>query len=428
MSIRNRGQALFAQHGKALLEIGALSALGILATAGFQVAASRGLGPGGFGLLAAFLAIINVAAVGSSALRNSVAVVAADSRLSGQSLVKVPGLGTARRRLDSSMVEALVLGGVGMVVLSVVSPWLARSLETNVTALVLTAATILPYFLFARAQGLLQGTGDSRSVVMWTTGSQVAQLLLALVAIALGFGAIGILVVVLVTATAGALGAAYQTRRLTIPVIRKPFSIASSVVLLLTIAFAWLTNADVILVRSGASELIAGSFAAAAVLIKTTLILPTTLSLYLLPRFVNRRGDASMTKFGVNITLALTFLSGIAMFLVVLIAGKPLVLLIFGSGYEMAVALLPWLALMWLPWAMALAVLVRITAAVSKTSLVVLLLVVAIQWLGSTAILPDIYGMMAFNGSLGGVTLALLFLIHLRKTRSVETSTAAPAR
>ncbi|TFC90413.1 MULTISPECIES: hypothetical protein [Cryobacterium] len=405
----NKG--LFAQHGKALLEIGVVSAFGVFATAGFQIVASRGLGPSGFGLLASFLAIINVAAVGSAALRSSIAVVTSEGVALGAVAPQ------ARRRLDASMVEALILGGLCTVALLAASPWLTTSLETNSLALILTAATVLPYFLFSRAQGLLQGTGDSRSVVLWTSGSQIAQLALTVIALAMGLGAVGILSVILLIAVLGTVGSSYQARRFTVPASRRPFSVDSSVVLLLTISFAWLTNADVILVRSGTSELVAGSFAAAAVLVKTTLILPATLSLYLLPRFVSRREDASMTKLGVNVTLALTFLSGVAMFLLVLVAGEPLVGILFGAGYELAVAYLPWLALMWLPWAMALAVLVRVTAAASKAGLIVLLVAAVAQWVGATSLLPSVPAMMIFNGSLGALTLAALFLIHLARTR-----------
>lgn len=414
-----RISALFSQHGRPLLLIAVVSALGIIASAGIQVVSSRGLGPQGFGLLASFLAIINVVAIGSGALRNSVAVVMAETRLT------TPIIDSRRRRLDSSLVEALILGAVCTVGILIVSPLLASSLETNLTALVLTAAIVVPYFLFARAQGLLQGAGDSRSVVWWSTSAQVFQLLLAAGALALGYGATGILVVYFVTVVLGAVGSTYQARRLLIPRIRKPFSVNSSVVLLLTITFAWLTNADVILVRAGTSELVAGSFAAAAVLVKTTLILPATLSLYLLPKFVNRRNDARMTNLGVNATLGITFLSGIAMFVLVAVAGELLVSILFGSEYHLSVTYLPGMALMWLPWAMSLALLMRITAVASKSGLVVLVLVAAAQWVGASALLPDVFAMMFFNGLLGTGTLVGLFVIHVVTAKTPQVTATA---
>ncbi|TFD44241.1 hypothetical protein E3T37_00245 [Cryobacterium sp. TMT2-10] len=404
---------MVSQHGRAVFEIGVVSVVGILATAGFQILSIRGLGPQGFGLLASFLALINVAAIGSSALRNSVAVVTAHAAFTPE-----PGVAAARKRPDSSLIEALVLGGLCTLAVLIVSPWLATSLEANLPALIVTAGVVLPYFLFARAQGLLQGAGDSRAVVWWSSGAQVAQLILTLVVLALGYGAVGILGVLLVTAFLGALGASLQARRHSVRAGRRPFSTSGSIVLLITIALAWLTNADVILVRSGAAPELAGAYAAAAVLVKTILIVPATLSLYLLPRFVKRRGDASMTRLGVNVTLGITALGGFAMFVGVSLLGFLIVPILFGSGYEFSISVLPWLALAWLPWAMAQGILIRLTASSSKVGLAILLAAVPIQWLGSQAVLPDIGAVILVNGLLGLVVFACLFGIHLVRSRA----------
>ncbi len=406
---------LFSKHGRVLLEIGVASGIGIVASAGFQIAATRGLGPESFGLLAAFLALINIAAIGSSALRNSVAVAMAQSQtaLTSQFVpIKTPG-----QRFDSSLVEALVLGVVFTTGLLIASPWLASNMQSNVLALALTAATVTPYFLFARAQGLLQGAGNSRAVVWWSTGAQIAQLVLTLVALLLGYDAVGILVVFLLTVVIGTIGATFHARGLVISAARRPFSVNSTVVLLLTITFAWITNIDVVLVRSGTSELVAGSFAAAAVLVKTTLILPATLSLYLLPRFVSNRGNHTLTKLGVNLTLAVTFGGGLAIYLVLLLAGDLIVSILFGKGYELTATFLPALALMWLPWAMTQAILVRVTSIASKAGLAVLLLAAFTQWLGATVLLPDVTAMIVLNGSLGVAALVALFAIHLSAVR-----------
>lgn len=406
------GRGLFSQHGKALFEIGVASGLGIVASAGFQVVATRGLGPESFGLLAAFLALINIAAIGSSALRNSVAVAVAESR-------NLPIANPARRQwLDSSLIEALILGAVCTVGLLIASPWLASSIESNVLALALTAATVAPYFLFARSQGLLQGVGNSRAVVWWSTGAQMTQLALTVIALLLGYNAVAILVIYLFTVVAGTVGSTYHSRNFTIAAARRPFSVNSTVVLLLTIAFAWLTNVDVILVRAGASELAAGSYAAAAVLVKTTLILPAMFSLYLLPRFVSNRRNHALTKLGVNLTLAVTFAGGLLIFLILYLAGGLIVSILFGKGYGLTVGFLPSLALMWLPWAMAQAVLVRVTSFASKAGVAVLLVAAVVQWVGDTALLPDINAMIVLNGSLGVLALASLFAIHLYVVRS----------
>lgn len=399
------GRAGFAaSHGRAILTIGAVSALGILASAGFQIVTIRGLGPLGFGLLASFLALVNIAAIGSSALRNSVAVATADAG--------VPAPVVAPRRFDSSLVEALVLGGLSTVGILVVAPLLAASLGANLTALALTAAVVSPYFLFSRAQGLLQGRGDSRSVVWWSTGAQVAQLGFTIVALALGLGAIGVLVGLLLTAVLGTVGASYQSRNIITARTTRPFSRRSLVVLLITLSFAWLTSIDVVLVQLGTSDAVAGAFAAAAVLIKTTLIIPATLSLYLLPKFVGRKNDASMTRLGVNVTLAITFVSGLLMFGLVTVAGERIVAILFGAAYDASAELLPLMALMWIPWAMAQGLLIRLTASSSRGGLLILVAAIGVQWVGSTLLLPDLPAMIILNGAVGFLALAGLFAIH----------------
>jgi O-antigen/teichoic acid export membrane protein len=414
-----RAGALVGQHGRALLEVTIVSGLGIVASAGFQVVATRGLGPEGFGLLAAFLAVINIAAIGSAALRNSVAVQVATFPVH-RSVI-------GQRRPDASLIEALVLGAVFSAGLFVASPWLAGSLQSNGAALLLAVGTIIPYFLFARSLGLLQGSGATRDVVWWSTGAQLVQLALAVVVLALGFGAIGILAIFLATIVIASLGSSVQTRQLALNPSTRPFSANSVVVVLLTISFAWLTNVDVILVRSGATELTAGTYAAAAVLVKTTLVLPATLSLYLLPRFVTNRANSRMTRLGVSLSLGVTLASGLLIAGVLTVAGPLIVAVLFGQGYELTVALLPVLALMWVPWAMVQAILVRITSISSRWGLALLVVAIVVQWVGANLLLPDVYAMMILNGSIGVVVLASLFTIHHLSARKSDADAAASA-
>lgn len=412
----SRSAQLFSTHGRSLLEIALVSVVGIIATAGFQIVTSRGLGPETFGLLASYLALINVASIGSSALRSSIAVGVAASIAGSTSAL--------RRRFDSSLVEALVLGALGTVLVLVAAPFLATSLDGSVLALVVTAVVITPYFLFSRAQGQLQGIGDSRSVVWWSTGAQVAQLALTVLALLLGTGATGVLLALLVTAVAGVVGSTMQARRIRIPSASRPFTTDSMVVLLLTIAFAWLTNADIIYVRDGTGEEVAGAFAAAAVLVKTTLILPSMLSLYLLPRFVRRKGNSSLTRLGVNVTLAITLIGGLLILGVLTLFGAPIVTLLFGDRYTMTADILPVFVLAWLPWALAQAMLVRITAAASRTGLGVLLICASAQWLGAQLLLPDLTAMIVINGVIGTVVLVTLFGIHLLRARRDDITTS----
>lgn len=406
-----RGRVLAGQHGSALLGIAAASALGIAATAGFQVVASRGLGPREFSLLTAFLAFINIAAIGSTALRNAVAVDVAEASARA-------GTGAHRRRFDSSAVEALTLGTACTIALVVLAPWLAGSLQSSVSAPFIAAATVLPYFLFARALGILQGRRRARAVVWWSTLAQVVQLLLALVVLALGWGATGVLLVYLLTILAVTFGSWRMTRGIAAASGRRPFNSVTTVVLLLSIAFAWLTSVDVILVRSGATEAAAGAYAAGAVLVKTTLILPSTLSLYLLPRFVSGKGNPALSRLGVNLTVGLTFVAGVVIAGVLWFGGSPITRLLFGDAYSETAQLLPAMALSWIPWAMTQAILVRITAVASRWGLVVLVSAATVQWVGAKLALPNLDAMIVVNGVVGITAFVLLFAIHLRASRA----------
>jgi O-antigen/teichoic acid export membrane protein len=397
---------MLVRHGRALAEIAGVSVLGILATTAFQIITIRGLGPSAYGLLAAALALINVAAIGSSALRNSVAVTTAEALHAH----RVPDGRT--RRIDGATVEALVLGGIGTIGVFALSSTLAAPGAAGVLTVVLTAAAMIPNFLFALQQGRLQGAEDSRAVVWWSTGAQVAQALLALVAILLGLGSAAILAILVLTALVGAIGAGTMARRRALAVGRSPFTMQSTVVLLLTVGFAWLTNADVVLVRAGTPDHVSGAYAAAAVLVKTTLIIPATFSLYLLPRFVRSRGNAALTNLGVTVILGVTLLTGIAMFLLVTLWGPWIVGLLFGSHYAQTAQIVVGFSIAWIPWALAQGVLVRITAAASKVALAVFLLAAVAQWLVASAVLPDVDAWLVGNGLIGLATFLALYGIH----------------
>ena len=403
-------------HGRALAGIGIVSGVGILATAGFQFVCIRGLGPSGYSLLASLLAFLNVISIGSSALRNSVAVGVAEDIAAGVKHKR-------RRFLDGGAVEALVLGGICVVAIAAAAPVLAGDLQAGIGPLLIVALSAVPYFLFSRAQGLLQGAGRSTTVVLWSTGAQVAQFILATVVVLVWRSAVGVIVVLLVIGVLGSLGAGLQAGRHGLRTGQRAFTATALVVILLTVVFTWLTSIDVVLVRSEVSAAEAGAYAAAATLIKTTLIVPATLSLYLLPRFVGHRTNASLTKLGVNVTLGLAALAGLAMAGVVALWGSSIVL-VFGGGYGQASELLVPLALAWIPWTMAQSLLIRITAASSRVALALLVVIAAVQWGIGRLVLPDLHQFIAFNAGVGAAALAVLYSVHLVLLRKASRATS----
>ncbi len=405
VSSRQMSLGYLRRHAWPLISVGGLAAIGIASTSGFHVVTGRGLGPAGFGLLAAFLAIVNIASIGASALQNSVAVVTAAALAS-------PADAAPRRRLDGATVEALVLGSgfAGAVVLA--SPLLADALDTSRLAVNLAALTIVPSFLFSVALGRLQGAGKARLVSGYSTASQVLRLLLAVAALAAGLGAVSIVVAVLVAIVAVAVLAGWHTRDVQVQG-NGAFSRKSTVLMLITLSFAWLTNIDVVLVRIYSVDDASGAFAAAAVLAKMGLLVPTVLSLYLLPRFVFRGADAGAVRFGVNIVLATVLASGLVLAAVVALVGDLLVSILFGSGsgYGPAAALLPWMTVAYLPWALAQGLLINHTARASSRAVVVLLLAGVLQWAAATMLLPDLRAMIVAIGIIGVGTAAALFVL-----------------
>lgn len=408
-------RSALSRHGRELGAIGLVSVIGIVATAGFQIVAVRGLGPSEFGLLAALLAVINIAAIGSGALRTAVAVNVA------RTAVDVPRDLSSPRR-DSTLTESLVLGGASTLTVVALAPWLLGALESTGLALAITTAALLPYFLFARAQGVLQGLGRTRAVVYWTTGSQILQLALTVAVVMLGFGATGVLVAVLSTVVLGTLGSSLHARNFASPSDRRAFDRDTTVVLLLTIAFAVATNLDVIMVRALASTDQAGAYAAAAVLVKTTLIIPATLSLYLLPRFVAHSGDRSRSRQGTLLTVGVTVVGGVLVALALALIAAPVVTILFGDAYASTIAILPLLAFSFVPWATAQAVLIRTTAVASRFGLVVVIVAVVGQLILGLLVLPVIEQYILANAILGTITALLLLLDALRDTAPLRSS------
>ncbi len=390
------------------MSVGGVAVLGIASTSAFHVVTGRGLGPAGFGLLAAFLAIVNIAAIGASALQNSVAVVSA---LPAQ---HTPGVAQRQRWMDSAVVEAVVLGGIASAAVVLAAPYLAVELNTSVLAVNMAALTMIPSFLLSVALGRLQGTGRALAVSAYSTGSQLLRVALAGTVLLVGLGAVSVLASVLVAIAAAALIATWHARGVRLPVGSKAFSRKSVVLILLTLAFAWLTNIDVVLVRSGTTDDVSGSFAAAAVLAKTMLLVPTTLSLYLLPRFAARNSNKDAVRFGVIVVLATVLVSGLAMAVGVSLFGDVLVRVLFGASFAPAAHLLPWLAVAYLPWALAQGLLISLTAAVSRSALVVLVVAGVLQWVAAEVLLPDLTSTIVAIGVIGLATTGALFLLHQR--------------
>ncbi|WP_314646516.1 oligosaccharide flippase family protein [uncultured Microbacterium sp.] len=399
-------------HGKALLAVGVASVLGIVASFAFQLISARFLSPADFGLLAAFFVIVNVAAIGSASLQSSVTVQTASA------LTAAPS--GQRRRWP---VDAVLLGVGGALVVAALSPWLASSLSTTPLVILAAAATIPLSFVFADAMGLLQGSGQVARAVWWSTFSQIARVAFAVLAIAVGTGLGGIVGAVLAALLVAVVGGMWTARRVPRPV-DGVFSRAGITIVVLTVAFAWLTSSDVIFLRAGAPEDLAGMYASVTVLVKTGFLLPSTLSLYLLPRFVKHRDNPDLSRIGVLATLGLSVATSIVMVLVFLVLGPWIVALIYPEAYAPAADLLVPTALAYMPWIAAQGMMIKMTSSASPAAAVLLLVASAAQWVAFSLTIPDLGAMLTSYAIIGVVVLATFFAIDIRNARRLRSVVA----
>ncbi len=393
-------------HIVPVLLMGGATGLGALAAFFYQVVSARSLGPADFGLLAAFLAILNVAAIASSALQNSVAVRTAE-------LLTSPDPGASPRRRVS---EATVLGVGGGLLVAACTPLLVRTLDTTVPAVLAAAVAVPLSFWLAEAVGLLQGTGRSVSAVWWTTVSLLARVGLLLAALALGLGIGGVLASAVVATGVAVAGAAFGARKVPHPG-RVVLSGTGVVVLSLSLLSAWLVNADVIVLRATAGSDVAGNFASAAVLVKASFMLPSTLSVYLLSRFVRNQDNTALVRLGSQLTVGVTVAAGVLLSLVFAVAGDLVAGMVYGTEFQQVGGLLLPLSLAYLPWITAQSVLIRLTAMGSRPAVVVLVVAVVAQAVGFMLAVPHVGALVAVQGGLGVAVLAAFLLIVGRGAR-----------
>lgn len=406
-------------HAKPLIIVAFASGLGIIASFAFHLVSARYLSPDDFGLLAAFFVIVNVAAIGSGSLQTAVAVQTAAA-------VSIASPSPQRLR-DRLPTEAIVLGLAGGGAVAAISPWLAGALGTT-PAVVIAAAVTIPFsFVFADAVGLLQGSGRVNHAVQWSTISQIARVVFAVIVVATATGLggmIGAVLAALVFTVAGTLWTARGVARPT----RGVFSVAGLTIMVLSIAFAWLTNSDTIFLRAGAEAHLAGTYASAAILVKTGFLIPTTLSLYLLPRFVRNRDNDKLARLGVVVTLALTLVTGVAMIGIFALLGDWMIIFLYGEDYRQAANFLVPASIAYLPWIAAQGMMIRMTSTASPAAAALLLCAVAAQWITFTATIPDVSAMLTAFGLIGAAVLVgfiLLDIVGTRRAKRLRLSSAA---
>lgn len=396
-------------HATALGSVGVASIVGAVAAFAFQIVTARLVGPGDFGLLAAFFSIVNVAAIGSSALQNSVAVQTAEGRES-----------TTTRAGMRVPVDALIVGLIGGILVAAISPLLADALGSSLGIVMAAAVSIPLSFLFAAYVGRIQGAGRATAAVGWSTASLVLRVLIAVPALLLGAGVGGAAGAVVAATGAATLGAAFSARRTPAP-RRSIFTADGGTIMVITIALAWLTSADVFYLRVLAPADLAGEYASVAVLVKASFILPSTLSLYLLPRFARNRESVELTRVGVFASIGVSAAAGLALLLAFWLVGGPVIDIVLAAGYAGAKPLLVPIAAAYVPWIILQGLLIQLISDASRVAAVALVVAVGIQAAIFFGFLPDLGAALVAFGALGWVLCGVLvaaIMIRLRRPSS----------
>lgn len=405
-------ESALVRHARNLSLIAVVSGIGTIGSVVFQTITIRILTPSEFGLVAALLAIANLAAVGSAALRNSVAV----------EYSAIPYSAQAFRQIDRSLVESIAIGlistfAVGLLLLSS-----AQALNADQVAIVLVVASVVPYFISARSTGLLQGAGRALSVVVWSTASVLLQVLL-MASIAFRFATIeSVLIVMLIAAVFNAAGSSIQSYVNRLSTAGRYFPKRMVIVLVTSVALTWLSTSDTIFARIWASEEIAGQFAAAAAGAKVMLLVPAALSMYLLPKFVRFADNRSVMLRGVYLSLVVSLGFGGVLALMFLVFA-PLIQFVLGDSYRPAVELMPILALALIPLAGAQAVFIRILTLGKIAPLVLLVSLSTLQALAFWITLPNVSEFLTAIAIVGILAVIAGVVINHRTLLKSNTTT-----
>lgn len=385
------------------------SIVGAVAAFVFQIVTARLVGPDDFGLLAAFFSIVNVAAIGSSALQNSVAVqtAAGGPSVSVRTGVRVP-------------VDALIVGLAGGILVVVISPILAEALGSSLGIVVGAAISVPLSFLFAAYVGRVQGAGRATAAVGWSTASLVLRVLIAVPALLLGAGVGGAVGAVVAAAGLATVGAAVTARRTPAPK-RSIFTADGTTIMLITVALAWLTSADVFFLRILAPASLAGEYASVAVLVKASFILPSTLSLYLLPRFARNRDSVELTRVGVFASIGVSAAAGVALLLAFWLVGGSVVDIVLSGGYAGAKPLLVPIAAAYVPWIILQGLLIQLVSDASRVAAVALVVAVGVQAAVFLCLLPDLGATLVAFGALGWVVCGVLVAAIMAKLRRTSS-------
>lgn len=371
-----------------------LTAVGIVITLIFQVLAARTIGPEDFAKFASFLAIVNIGAIGAGALQNSVAIRVASS----SGLMEVEQHWFSKH---STLIESSILGIGALSLILAFSPLLNEINGSSEATLIAASISFPLSFWFSRNLGVLQGNDKSVQTLWLSTTSTVFRLVLFLCLVPLLGALPSSIASVIVALLFVSIVSFFVISRTKDRGYGKPFTQKSTLVIFNTIIFAWLTNSDVIFFKNLTIPQTASDYSVASMFIKAALVIPGTISIFLLPKLARDKSGNKGSLSSFNRSSYITFVSAIGISLFLLIAGGNVIGLLFGKSYSLTNQFVFLVSISFIPWIMAQNELMRTNTNAFKKETLFLVLFAVMQAILFIWLLPNVVAAIAANFIVG---------------------------
>ena len=306
----------------------------------YNVACIRYLGSRGYGDVAPLLALGALVALPLGSMQIIVA----------REVAQLESQAAAARLLRRITWRALLIGGVLTLVGLLLTVPIGNLLNVDSDAAV---AASMSGILFAVVAAGLYGVSQGQlrfNVLSFTyTISGASRVLLVVPALLLGFGAAGALAVNTIAGALAVFVVALALRdlwRTHEPANDLTFNHSEVTIMLVgSLAFASLTNVDVILAAYFLSDETAGVYAAAALVGKAVLFLPAAIVTVLLPKAAVRRAAGFSPHKILLASAAVTLVVTLAATVFLMLVPESLLVWAFGGDFRESTALLGWFGL-----------------------------------------------------------------------------------
>lgn len=311
----------------------------------FQTACIRYLGAARYSDVGALLALTAVISLPLGSVQMLIAREVAYLRGAGRRE-------DVRAFLRRVVLRVAIPGGVAVTLLSMLAtPLLQDALNVDSATAVVAGLSALGFLIVgAILFGFLQGTQRFRALGINYIVNGLARPLLVVPALLAGLGAAGALGVNALVALSACALAALALRDLWhggAPAVRAPRLEPAEVSILIvgSLAFASLTNLDIVLANYFLDEHLAGVYSAAALVGKFVLLMPAAVVMVLLPKAASRAAVGATSQTILLLSAAVTFAITITVTGLLALVPESLLVWGFGADFREATDLLPYFGL-----------------------------------------------------------------------------------